>query len=121
MGSCLDMWRILQVSLRFTCSKKKFTRAISELSEPQKLLPYILQSEISNLSPDIVAVYIQAATKIFGHWTAELAQRWDDDDLREVKETIATIVSRVAELSSSPHIEVQERVCDPSIGCNRLK
>lgn len=82
----------------------------SELAEPQKLLPYILQSEITKLLPEIVAVYIQAATKIFGHWAAELAQQWDDNDLPEAKEIVDLILDRVGELVSSPHIEVQERV-----------
>lgn len=82
----------------------------SELAEPQKLLPFILQPEISNLSPDIIAVYIQAATKIFGHWAAETAQRWSDEDLPEVKNLVEVIIGRVSEFVSNPHIEVQERV-----------
>jgi len=82
----------------------------SELSEPQKLLPYILQPEISNLAPDTIAVYIQAATKIFGYWAADIAQRWDDDFLPEIKTVVGSIISRASEFVSSPHIEVQERV-----------
>jgi hypothetical protein len=82
----------------------------SELAEPQKLLPYILQPDITKLSPEIIAVYIQAATKIFGHWAAESAQQWDDNDLPEVKGIVDLILVRVRELVSSPHIEVQERV-----------
>lgn len=82
----------------------------SELSEPQKLLPYLLQPEVSNLSSEIIAVYIQAATKIFGSWAADIAQRWEDDDLPEVKGVVEMIVLRMSELVSSPHIEVQERV-----------
>jgi AP-3 complex subunit delta-1 len=82
----------------------------SELSEPQKLLTYILQPEISLLSPETIAVYIQAATKIFGFWATEVAERWTDEDLPEVKGIVDLIVSRVTELVTSPHIEVQERV-----------
>ncbi|KAF9469633.1 Ap3d1 protein [Collybia nuda] len=83
-----------------------------ELAEPQKLLPYILQPEITRLSPEILAVYIQTATKIFGHWAAELAQQWDDSDLQEVKDTVDLILDRVGELISSPYIEVQERAAN---------
>ncbi|KAF8167541.1 adaptin N terminal region-domain-containing protein [Crassisporium funariophilum] len=83
-----------------------------ELSEPQKLLPYLLQPEIANLPPDIVAVYIQAATKVFGYWAAELAQRWDDNDLAEVKQVVESILGRVSSLTSSPHIEVRERAAN---------
>jgi AP-3 complex subunit delta len=82
----------------------------SELIEPQKLIPYVLQPAISNLDPDTIAVYIQAATKVFGHWAAELAQRWGDSDLAEVKTIVDTIITRVREFTSSSHIEVQERV-----------
>ncbi|RDB29294.1 AP-3 complex subunit delta-1 [Hypsizygus marmoreus] len=83
-----------------------------ELAEPQKLLPYLLQPEISALSPDIVAVYIQAATKIFGSWAADVAQRWDDDDLPEVRAVVELLVTRLGELVSSPYIEVQERAAN---------
>lgn len=84
--------------------------SLSELAEPQKLLPYILQPGISILSPETIAVYIQAAMKIFGYWAAELAERWEDDDLQEVKTVVESILARLSDLVSSPHIEVQERV-----------
>lgn len=81
-----------------------------ELSEPEKLLPYLLQPEIDNLSSDIKALYIQAATKIFGLWASELAQQWDDDSLAEVKQVVESILSRTKEFAGSQYIEVQERV-----------
>ncbi|KAF8899233.1 Ap3d1 protein [Infundibulicybe gibba] len=84
----------------------------SELADPHKLLPYLLQPEITNLSPDIIAVYIQAATKIFGYWAAEVAQRWDDDDLAELNGAVETVVSRLSQLSRNPYIEVQERAAN---------
>lgn len=110
MGSSLDMRRILQVSFRGGSKRHPLTTGVSELADPQKLLPYILQPEITNLSPDIIAVYIQAATKIFGSWAAEVAERWSEDDLPEVKNVVDVIVTRVTEFAGSPHIEVQERV-----------
>ncbi|KAG5641635.1 hypothetical protein DXG03_004558 [Asterophora parasitica] len=88
------------------------TTAFSELAEPQKLLPHLLQPEVSALSPEIQAVYVQAATKVFGSWAAEVAQRWEDDDLQEVKNEVETLTSRFIELVSSPHIEVQERAAN---------
>ncbi|KAJ7657986.1 Ap3d1 protein [Mycena rosella] len=84
----------------------------SELSEPHKLLPYLLQPEVANLLPEIIAVYIQATSKIFGHWAAEVAQRWDDDDLPEVKSMVDVIVGGVHEFVSNTHIEVQERAAN---------
>lgn len=92
--------------------------AISELSEPQKILPYLFQPEIVNLSPETIAVYIQAATKIFGHWAAEIAQRWDDDYLQEVKSVVQTVITNVGGFVSSPHIDVQERV--KTVSCLRV-
>lgn len=55
-------------------------------------------------------MYIQASVKIFGRWAVELAERWIDDDLSEVKNVVQLMVSRVAELVNSPDIEIQERV-----------
>ncbi|KAF5385386.1 hypothetical protein D9615_001077 [Tricholomella constricta] len=83
-----------------------------ELAEPQNLLPHLLQPEVSNLSSEIVAVYVQAATKIFGSWAADVAQRWEDDDLVEIKNVVEQVTTRFSELVSSPHIEVQERAAN---------
>ena len=74
------------------------------------MISHLLRPEIANLRPDIIAVYIQAALKIFGFWAAELAQRWQDDRLSEVKGIVEHVVSQIQELTSSFHIEVQERV-----------
>ncbi|KAJ7754976.1 adaptin N terminal region-domain-containing protein [Mycena maculata] len=101
-----------------TCSEVLWAAAwicgeyCSELSEPQKLLPYLLQAEMANLLPEIIAVYIQASSKIFGYWAAEVAQRWDDDDLAEVKSTVDLIIGRVREFVSNPDVEVQERAAN---------
>ncbi|KAG2022853.1 Ap3d1 protein [Coprinopsis cinerea AmutBmut pab1-1] len=81
----------------------------SELLEPQKLIPYLLQPEVSNLTPDIVAVYIQATVKVFGTWAAELGEQWDDDRLPELQEIVQAIKSRMEELVSNSNVEVQER------------
>ncbi|KAF8079147.1 adaptin N terminal region-domain-containing protein [Lyophyllum atratum] len=83
-----------------------------ELAEPEKLLPYLLQPDVSSLAPEIIAVYIQASTKIFGTWAAEIAQRWEDDDLAQVKSVVEQLTARFGELVSSQHIEVQERAAN---------
>lgn len=84
----------------------------SELAEPQKLLAYTLQPSIVTLTPDIIAVYLQAAMKVFGSWAAELADRWDDDDLSKVKNVVDMVLGRVGDFATNPDIEVQERVRD---------
>jgi AP-3 complex subunit delta len=55
-------------------------------------------------------VYIQAATKIFGQWAADVAQQWEDDQLVNVKKVVESMITRLEELVGSPDIEVQERV-----------
>ncbi|KAF7302704.1 AP-3 complex subunit delta [Mycena chlorophos] len=84
----------------------------SELAEPQKLLPYLLQPQIATLHPEIIAVYIQATSKIFGHWAAEVAERWDDDDLAELKNTVEMIVGSLGEFVGNRDVEVQERAAN---------
>ena len=85
-------------------------RFSSELSDTRKVLPSLLSPSVNKLSPDIIAMYIQCAAKIFGNWAVELAQRWDDDDLPEVKEVVSTIISGVRQFASNADFEVQERV-----------
>lgn len=102
-----------------SCSEVLFAAAwicgeyCQELQEPQKVIPFLLQKEVSNLSPDVIAVYIQATTKIFGSWSSELAQRWDDDHLPEVRRVVEIILLRMREFAKSAHVEVQERVSVP--------
>ncbi|KAF5383966.1 hypothetical protein D9757_006977 [Collybiopsis confluens] len=102
-GSCSEiLW-----AAAFICGEY-----CSELADPQKLLPLILRPEITHLSPDIIAVYIQAATKVFGFWAAEVAQRWTDDDLRQVKDVVQMVIEHISPFVGSPHIEVQERAAN---------
>lgn len=74
-------------------------------------MTYLLQPSVARLAPDIIAVYIHAATKVFGHWASEMAEQWQDSMLTEMKTMVDTVIERVGHLSTSPHIEVQERVC----------
>lgn len=102
-----------------SCSEVLFAAAwicgeyCQELQEPQKVIPFLLQQEVSNLSPDVIAVYIQATVKIFGYWSSELAQRWDDDHLPEARRLVEIILIRMKEFAKNVHVEVQERVGVP--------
>ncbi|KAI5998114.1 adaptin N terminal region-domain-containing protein [Pisolithus albus] len=84
----------------------------SELLAPEELLPYLLHSEVTNLDPDTVAVYLQAATKVFGYWCTEAAQQWTNDLLDKVKGAVDSVMERLEDFVSSPHIEVQERAAN---------
>ena len=95
-------------------------RRYSELAEPHKLLSYLLQQRIMSLSSDIIAVYLHAAMKVFGSWAAELADRWDDDDLPKVRGVVDDVLERLASFVTHADIEVQERVslmprCYPAV------
>lgn len=82
----------------------------SELSEPQKLLEYLLRPAVLKLASETIAVYLQASLKVFGSWCAGLAGQWDNDDLPKIRGMVDTLVERVSAFTSNPDIEVQERV-----------
>ncbi|EMD42246.1 hypothetical protein CERSUDRAFT_102602 [Gelatoporia subvermispora B] len=83
-----------------------------ELAEPYKLLTYLLQPQIASLAPDIAAVYLQSAMKVFGTWAAELAVRWDDDDLPKVKSMVDLVLEQSGTFAANPNIEIQERAAE---------
>ena len=89
---------------------KAHTPSLSELAEPQKLLTYLLQPKILALPPDTIAVYLQSALKVFGSWSAELADQRDDDDLPKVKDVVSAVLQSISDFASNPDIEIQERV-----------
>lgn len=89
----------------------KISVGFRELAEPQKLLVHLLHPGVADLDPEIVAVYLQAATKVFGYGAAEQANAFDNDDLPKAREAVQMILDSVAEFATSPDIEVQERVC----------
>jgi hypothetical protein len=92
----------------------------SELSAPDELIPYLLQPEIASLSPDITAVCIQSATKLFGYWASEAAKQWTDGFLEDLKKAVDIMIEQMEGFVSSSHIEVQERVSGdhPQVSAN---
>jgi len=83
-----------------------------ELVAPEELLPYLLHPNVALLDSEIIAVYIQAANKIFGYWATEAAQQWTNDLLEKVKGAVETMIEQIEDFVSSPHIEVQERAAN---------
>ncbi|EJC98671.1 Adaptor protein complex AP-3 delta subunit [Fomitiporia mediterranea MF3/22] len=84
----------------------------SELSDTRKALPSLLSSDVAKLPSDIIAMYIQCAAKVFATWAVELAERWDDDDLPEIKETVSSVISGVRQFATHADFEVQERAAN---------
>ncbi|KAG2050585.1 Adaptor protein complex AP-3 delta subunit [Suillus hirtellus] len=84
----------------------------SELSAPDELIPYLLQPEIASLRPDIAAVCIQSATKLFGYWASEAAKQWMESFLEDLKQAVDIMIEQMEQLASSTQIEVQERAAN---------
>lgn len=83
-----------------------------ELAEPQKLLTYLLQPGIVVLQSETMAVYLQAAMKVFGHWAADQADRWDSDDLPKVRDIVDMVLDRLGDFVTHVDTEVQERAAE---------
>ncbi|KLO06308.1 Adaptor protein complex AP-3 delta subunit [Schizopora paradoxa] len=81
----------------------------SELSDTRRIIPSLLSPDVSQLSSETVSVYIQSAAKIFGTWAAGLTERWDEDDLPELKKVVGSTIDYLRAFSSNPNFEVQER------------
>ncbi|KAI9513115.1 adaptin N terminal region-domain-containing protein [Russula earlei] len=83
-----------------------------EIAEPQKLLPHLLQPNVSLLAPETIGVYLQTAVKLFGAWSMELSQNWDNGRLQDVREVVDTLISRLKTFTSHFEIDVQERAAN---------
>ncbi|KAG2365496.1 adaptin N terminal region-domain-containing protein [Suillus spraguei] len=83
-----------------------------ELSAPDELIPYLLQPEIASLRPDITAVCIQSATKLFGYWASEAAKQWTEGFLDDLKKAVDIMIEQMEQFASSTQIEVQERAAN---------
>ncbi|KAI9454892.1 Adaptor protein complex AP-3 delta subunit [Lactarius psammicola] len=83
-----------------------------EIAEPQKLLPYFLQPNVSHLASETIGAYLQAAIKLFGTWSMELSQDWDSGKIQDAREVVDTLISRLKDFTSHSEIEVQERAAN---------
>ncbi|TDL20898.1 Adaptor protein complex AP-3 delta subunit [Rickenella mellea] len=82
------------------------------ITDVRKVLAALLQPPATNLSPEIISVYLQSAAKIFSHWAADCASHWVEDLLPDVKELVEFMVVGVTPLTASSDIEVQERAAN---------
>ncbi|KAH9049511.1 Adaptor protein complex AP-3 delta subunit [Lactarius hengduanensis] len=83
-----------------------------EIAEPQKLLPYFLQPNVSFLASETIGAYLQAAIKLFGTWSMELSQDWDSGRIQDAREVVDALISRLKDFTSHSEIEVQERAAN---------
>ena len=111
MGCSLDLWGKQQVVHLYRLSAYGFNNLWRrEIAEPQKLLSHLLQPNVSLLASETIGAYLQAAVKLFGSWSMELSQDWDNGRIQDVKEIVDTLISRLETFTSHTEIEVQERV-----------
>src|SRR6266404_316886 len=96
--------------LSLLASNRRSNSKSREIAEPRKLLPYLLQPNISLLSAETIGAYLQAAIKLFGTWSTGLSQDWDSGKIQDAIEVVDTLVSRFKGFTSHSEIEVQERV-----------
>jgi len=83
---------------------------LRELSDPQRTIALLLQPNVALLPTETIAVYLQSALKVFGHWAAEVSNRWDEEFLPETKRQVDEIMASLQTFVSSQYVEVQERV-----------
>ena len=111
MGGSLDLWGKQQVvPLRLSAYDYHNNLWRREIAEPQKLLPHLLQPNVSLLASETIGAYVQAAVKLFSSWSMELSQDWDSGRIQDVREVVDTLISRLETFASHSEIEVQERV-----------
>jgi len=68
------------------------------------------QPSIALLSPDIIAIYLQAIIKTFSRWAITLTESWNNEKLPRVKESVGIVLENLQPFASHADIEVQERV-----------
>ena len=109
MGCCGDLWRVQQASQFYTLLGYKLMGVPEKSRTPQRSWLIYFSLARCCFRPRRW-VYIQTALKIFGSWTVDLANRWSNDFLADIKQTIDMVVSGLQSLGANEDIEVQERV-----------
>lgn len=84
----------------------------SDLSSPLSTIHNLLPPSLAHSSPQLIALSIQAAAKVFGHYAAHVSNSWNVEAHQELKNLVASITSGLAPFVTSPHIEVQERAVE---------
>ncbi|KAK6528852.1 AP-3 complex subunit delta [Orbilia ellipsospora] len=79
------------------------------LRNPNETIDSLLQTSNASLPPDVVATYVQTIPKVYSYLTSNDSIAWTP----QRKSVVTLLTNRVVEflesLSSSPHLEVQER------------
>lgn len=86
----------------------------SHLASPLSTISAILSPTLSQSSPKLIGVSVQAAAKVFAYYAASASERWSADLHEEAKNVVASTKAGLEPFLSSPDIEVQERAFELS-------
>lgn len=86
----------------------------SDLSSPLSTIHNLLPPSLVHSSPQLIALSIHAAAKVFGHYAAHVSNSWNVEAHQELKNLVASITAGLEPFVTSPHIEVQERAVEIS-------
>lgn len=86
----------------------------SELASPLSALSAILSPTLTQSTPQLIMVSVQAAAKVFAFYAASASQSWSADLHDEAKKVVASAQSGISPFLCSPDIEVQERAFELS-------
>lgn len=84
----------------------------STLTSPLSTIHNLLLPSLIHSSPQLIALSIHAAAKVFGHYAAHVSNSWNAEAHQELKNLVASITAGLEPFVTSPHIEVQERAVE---------
>lgn len=83
------------------------------MKDAHRVIGHLIQPAVRLLPPETIAVFLQAAMKVFGHWAAEVAAEWNDDaHLAPARRTVDELVAALEPFAANEDVEVQERAAN---------
>jgi hypothetical protein len=79
------------------------------------MIDTLLNSALYQINNEISVVTLTAAVKVFAYFTAEAAENWKLDLYNDAKDLVAKMMQTLSSCSSSPEVELQERVSRSSL------
>lgn len=88
------------------------TDTLNSLSADSKkdMIDTLLNPALYQINNEISVVTLTAAVKVFAYFTAEAAEDWKLDLYNDAKDLVAKMMQTLSSCSSSPEVELQERV-----------
>jgi AP-3 complex subunit delta-1 len=92
-------------------SSSTILRSLSSDSK-KDMIDTLLNSALYQINNEISVVTLTAAVKVFAYFTAEAAEDWKLDLYNDAKDLVKKMTQTLSSCSSSPEVELQERVSD---------